>query len=248
MNACGAMGYVGDEGVIAAAEKRMEKVRAAVGPNIGIGLDFHGRVKVPTAKKLCARLDKFNPLFFEEPVAESQNAYLAHVAAATSTPLATGERMYTLAQFRDLLETRSVHLIQPDCSHVAGGISTMVKIARLAEAYDVAFAPHCPLGPIALASCMHVDATCVNFAFQEMSLGIHYNSEESSRASSKEPLLGYLKNPEIFDVDEDGYVALISGPGLGVEIDEEKVQAASKIGHKWRDREWTLEDGTPTTW
>ena len=185
---------------------------------------------------------------FEEPVAESQNAYLASIAASTTTPIATGERMYTLAQFRDLLEQRSVHIIQPDCSHVAGGLSTMVKIARLAEAYEVAFAPHCPLGPIALASCMHVDATCINFAFQEMSLGIHYNSEGSKSALSAEPLLGYLKNPSVFDVDKDGYVALISGAGLGVDVDEDAVRAASKIGHKWRDRAWTLEDGTPTTW
>ena len=244
MNACGKMAFIAGESVLDAAEKRMAAVRAAVGPDIGIGLDFHGRVKVPTAKQLVSRLDKYKPLFFEEPVAESQNAYLDHVAASTPTPLATGERMYSLAQFRDLLERRSVHIIQPDCSH-AGGISELVKIARMAEAYEVCLAPHCPLGPIALASCLHVDATCVNFAFQEMSLGIHYNSEGESAG---EPLLGYLNNPEVFDVDVDGYVQLLSGPGLGVDINEAAVRNAAKRGHQWRDREWVLQDGTPTTW
>jgi galactonate dehydratase len=199
MNACPRMGYIDTEQAVEAAAARMAAVRAAVGPTIGIGLDFHGRVrmfshhfaprfvhlirhnfqiqvKVPMAKKLMAALAPYNPLFFEEPVSAVQNGALPDLAASTVVPIATGERMYTIHEFRDLLAQRSTGIIQPDCSH-AGGISHMLSIARLAESYDVGLAPHCPLGPIALASCIQVDACCVNFVFQETSMGIHYNTE-----------------------------------------------------------------------
>ena len=307
MNACARMSYLDCDGAVAAAAARMKAVREAVGPSVGIGLDFHGRVKLPTAKRLMAALAPYDPLFFEEVVVGGQNPALAALAAATTVPLATGERMYTTEHFRDLLEARAVSIVQPDVSH-AGGISQMLTIARLAEAYEVGLAPHCPLGPIALASCMQVrararawvqvlasarpdwdaaralvrsahprrplplshartrdarasascsplrmlsrvcwlqvDAVCANFLFQETSLGIHYNSEGGAGYG----LLDYVENKACFDVDAEGYVALLSGPGLGVVIDEAKVRAAAKVGHAWRDREWTLRDGTPTTW
>eukprot|EP00747_Dinoflagellata_sp_TGD_P031239 gnl/TRDRNA2_/TRDRNA2_135153_c0_seq2.p1 gnl/TRDRNA2_/TRDRNA2_135153_c0~~gnl/TRDRNA2_/TRDRNA2_135153_c0_seq2.p1 ORF type:complete len:124 (-),score=19.63 gnl/TRDRNA2_/TRDRNA2_135153_c0_seq2:48-380(-) len=108
--------------------------------------------------------------------------------------------------------------------------------------YDVALAPHCPLGPIALASCMQVDYCAVNFAFQETSMFMHYNQEGGA------DLLDYVKNKEDFKVSSDGCMARLDRPGLGVEIDEEKVRAMAKVGHDWHDREWTLQDGTPTTW
>lgn len=91
---------------------------------------------------------------------------------------------------------------------------------------------------------MQVDAVCANFLFQETSLGIHYNSEGGAGYG----LLDYIENKSCFDVDAEGYVALLSGPGLGVVVDEAKVRAAAKVGHAWRDREWALRDGTPTTW
>ena len=119
----------------------------------------------------------------------------------------------------------------------------MFSIARMAETYDVALAPHCPLGPIALASCLQVDACSVNFVFQETSVGIHYNSEDGQ---SVDPT-SYVTNP-IFTVDEEGFMALPSLPGLGIEVDEERVRANAIKGHDWKDRAWQLEDGTPTTW
>ena len=149
--------------------------------------------------------------------------------------------MVTVEEFRDLLATRGAHILQPDCSH-AGGISHMHSIARMAEAYEVAIAPHCPLGPIALASCMHVDACAINFVFQETSMGIHYNSE------GEMDLLDYLVDPSVFDVDAEGYVPRLDRPGLGIEMDEGKVRTAAAAGHSWGDREWELPDGTPTTW
>jgi galactonate dehydratase len=234
MNACPRMGYVDTEQAVDAAAARFEAVRAAVGPDVGIGLDFHGRVKLPVAKKLMAALAPYSPLFFEEVLVRGQNPALAsNIKGHTAVPLATGERMYTIEEFRDLFETRAIDIIQPDCSH-AGGISQMLTIARMAEAYEVAFAPHCPLGPIALAACLQVDACAVNFVFQETSLGIHYNEEGGM------DLLGYVSNKDVFDVDTEGYIATPTLPGLGIIIDEAAVRAASLIGHTWKDREWTL--------
>lgn len=240
VNPCSRMGYVDVDGAVEAAVARMRAVREAVGPNVGIGIGFHGRAKVPAVKNLMKRLEPFDPLFFEEPVCSAQNPALKDLSQCTHVPFAAGERMYTIEEFRDLLEQRSVGIVQPDCSHV-GGISCMLAIARLAEAYEVAFAPHCPLGPIALASCLQIDACSANFAFQESSIGLYSNAEGS------EDLLDYVVNKEVFHIEEDGHLPMPSGPGLGVVIDEDKVRAAAKLGHDWKDRAWELSDGTPTT-
>lgn len=109
-------------------------------------------------------------------------------------------------------------------SHV-GGISELKRIAAMAEAYDVALAPHCPLGPIALAANCQVDFSCPNFAIQEMSLGIHYNAGAYD-------LTSYTKNPEVWGV-KDGYIDLLQGPGLGIEVDEAQIRAASKDAKAW---------------
>jgi galactonate dehydratase len=116
----------------------------------------------------------------------------------------------------------------------------------MAEAYEVGLAPHCPLGPISLASCLAVDSVSVNFAVQETSLGIHYNEEGSNEGGVE--LLDYVKNRKALNVGEDGCIARLDGPGLGLDIDEDRVRAAAEVGHEWRDREWTLPDGCPTTW
>ena len=120
----------------------------------------------------------------------------------------------------------------------------------MAEAYEVALAPHCPLGPIALAACLAVDSCCVNFAFQETSMGIHYNSEQGGGEGGGEPvgLLSYVLNKEDLRVGRDGCIARLDGPGLGIVVDEERVRREAATGHAWRDREWCLADGTPTTW
>eukprot|EP00041_Stephanoeca_diplocostata_P023376 m.572887 g.572887 ORF g.572887 m.572887 type:complete len:568 (-) comp22276_c0_seq2:2702-4405(-) len=241
MNACSRMAYIDTDKAIEAAAARFRAVREAVGPDIGIGLDFHGRVKLPMVKKMMDALAPYDPLFFEEPITAGQNPALKSVQEATSVPIATGERMYTVEAYRSLLEQRAANIIQPDCSH-AGGISQMLTLARMAEAYDVSFAPHCPLGPIALASCLQVDACAVNFVFQETSMGIHYNEEGGV------DLLDYVVNKSALEVDSEGFMHLLDKPGLGIEIDEDKVRAMAAKGHAWRDREWTLTDSCPTTW
>lgn len=241
MNACNAMAYVDTDQVIEAAAERMAAVREAVGSEVGVALDFHGRCKLPMVRKLFKALEPFNPLFFEEPVTPQFNSALPELQQFTHVPIATGERMYTAGEFGTLLHSRGASIIQPDVSH-AGGITHMLEISRLAEHHDVALAPHCPLGPIALASCLQVDFCSINAVFQECSIGIHYNDEGGA------DLLDYLEDPSVFDIDEEGMIGLPSDPGLGIQIDEEKVRAAAETGHNWRDREWELKDGTPTKW
>ena len=240
LNATPMMEYVATNEVISQSYKRIKAVRDAVGPSVGIGLDFHGRVKLPTCKKMMKVFDELDPLFYEEPTVKGQNKSLKDISNFTPVPIATGERMHTIEEFRDLLELRSVSIIQPDVSHI-GGISPLLTLARMSEAYEVSLAPHCPLGPVALAACLAVDSCSVNFAFQESSMGIHYNTEGGT------DLLDYIKNKEDFKIT-NGYMKVLTKPGLGIDIDEQRVREAALKGHNWKDREWTLEDGTPTTW
>ena len=239
MNACGPMEYIDTEKAINKAIDRFKTVRNAIGNDIEIGLDFHGRVKLPMAKKLMYKLSKYDPLFYEEIVHPSQNNSLSFISQNTIIPLATGERMYNMEQFRDLFEKRCINIIQPDCSH-CGGITNMFAIAKLAECYEVSFAPHCPLGPIAFASCLQIDSCCINFVFQESSMGIHYNQTAD--------LLDYVKNKNVLNVDNDGFIKRLDGYGLGIEIDEDKVRKANMIKHNWNEPQWRLKDGCPTTW
>ena len=119
-------------------------------------------------------------------------------------------------------------IIQPDLSH-AGGIWETRKIAAMAEVYDIAVAPHCPLGPIALASSLQLDFCTPNAIIQEQSLGIHYNEGSD--------LLDYLVDPQVFKY-EAGYVLRNDKPGLGIEINEERVREMAKVGHQWRNPIW----------
>jgi len=146
--------------------------------------------------------------------------------------------MHSRAEFKALFESRAASLINPDPAHV-GGISETIRIGAMAEAYDVALAPHCPLGPIALAACLQVDAVCHNAAWQEQSLGIHYNTGSD--------LLDYVTAETRFSY-ADGYLAIPTGPGLGVEVDEAKVIEAAKIGHRWRAPVWRHADGSIAEW
>ncbi|MGZ5191762.1 MAG: galactonate dehydratase, partial [Flavisolibacter sp.] len=174
MNATEELQYVDSYKKIEQAIERMAAVRDAVGNDVGIGVDFHGRVHKPMAKILAKELEPFHPMFIEEPVLPENNESLREIAQHVAIPIATGERMYSRWDFKKLLIDGYVDIIQPDLSH-AGGITECKKIISMAEAFDVAAAPHCPLGPIALAACLQVDATCHNVFIQEQSLGIHYN-------------------------------------------------------------------------
>lgn len=228
MNGTEELQIVDSHDKIDAAVERVAMVREAVGPNIGIAVDFHGRVHRPMARALVKELESYRLMFIEEPVLSENREALKEIAALGSTPIALGERLYSRWDFKSVFEEGVVDIIQPDLSH-AGGITECRKIAAMAEAYDVAVAPHCPLGPIALAACLQLDAVSYNCFIQEQSLGIHYNAAND--------LLDYAANKDVFRY-EDGYVAIPDGPGLGVEIDEDYVKERAREGHRWRNPIW----------
>ena len=238
MLATGQTERIGSYKEVDAAVARVGAVRDIVGPDVGIGIDFHGRVHKSMAKALAKALEPLRPMFYEEPLLPEHLDFLPELAQHTTVPLATGERLYNRWDFKALISQGTVDLIQPDLSH-CGGIFEGRKIAAMAEAYDIGIAPHCPLGPLCLASSMQLDACTPNFVIQEMSLQIQYNTNGD--------LYDYIKNKDVFDVT-DGYLSLPTLPGLGVDIDEDAVIEADKEGFTWQDRDWRHEDGSIAEW
>lgn len=238
MNATEELQFIDSYAKIDEVLERVASIRETCGKHFGIAIDFHGRVHKPMAKVLAKKLEEFDPMFLEEPVLCENMEYFPEIAAACNIPIATGERLYTRWDFKRLLRTGGVDIIQPDLSH-AGGLTEVKKIAAMAEACDVALAPHCPLGPIALASCLNVDATCYNAAIQEQSIGIHYNVGKS--------VLDYVKNQADFAF-VDGMVRMPQIPGLGVEVNRELVVEESKTPHSWKNPVWRHKDGSVAEW
>ena len=237
MNASEEMHYIDDHEKIKEVLDRVEAVKAAAGSSFNIGLDFHGRIHRPMAKIMFKKLAEYDLMFIEEPVLPENIDVLSDINTY-NIPVALGERLYHRWDFKKVFEGGYADIIQPDLSH-AGGISEVKKIGAMAEAYDVAVAPHCPLGPISLSAAIQFDACTPNVILQEQSLGIHYNKNND--------LLDYVKNPEIFDY-QDGYVDIPEKPGLGLEIDVEKVKEKSQESHNWRNPVWRNEDGTIAEW
>ena len=146
---------------IDAAVERIAHLRVAVGSALVSAVDFHGRVHGPMAKTLIHAIEPYSPLFIEEPVLSEHLDTMADLRRQTHVPIATGERLFSRFEFKELFTLGAADIIQPDLSH-AGGITECKKIADMAETWDIALAPHCPLGPIALAACLQVDAVCQN--------------------------------------------------------------------------------------
>jgi len=238
MNGCGSLKMVDSFREVDKVIERIATIRENFGTKIDFGLDFHGRVSVPMAKVLLAELEPYRPLFVEEPVLAEHAEQYAALSRQTSIVLAAGERMYSRYDFKRVFEGGGIGILQPDLSH-AGGITECLKIASMAEAYDVSLAPHCPLGPIALAACLAVDFVSYNAIIQEQSMGIHYNKQAD--------LLDYIVNKEDFAIT-GGYIKPLPKPGLGVEIDEEAVIEASKNPGNWKNPIWRHEDGSIAEW
>ncbi|CKI47303.1 galactonate dehydratase [Mycolicibacterium smegmatis] len=238
MNGTEELQYVDTWDKVDRAVASVAAVRDAVGPNIGIGVDFHGRVHKPMAKVLLRELEPYRLMFVEEPVLSEHVDGFVDVLRQSPIPIALGERLFSRWDAKTILASGSVDIIQPDPSH-CGGITEARKIAHMAEAYDVALALHCPLGPIALAACLQIDAGCYNATIQEQSLGIHYNTTND--------LLDYLADPGVFTY-ADGQVQIPTGPGLGIEINEEYVAERAAEGHRWRNPVWRHADGSFAEW
>lgn len=236
MNAVEGIGWLDSHAQIDALASRIETVRAS---GIDVGVDFHGRVHKPMARAALKVIEPFGPLFAEEVLLGEHPRAIEQLAQMTAIPLAMGERLYSRWDFRPFFESGAIDIAQPDLSH-AGGISEGRRIAAMAETYDVAFAPHCPIGPLALASCLNLAAATPNFVIQEMSIGIHYNGPSQDLAT-------LITNPETFAIT-NGTLALPKGAGLGVEIDEAAVRDMARDPHTWRTPEWRGPHGELREW
>lgn len=209
------------------AVKLVAEARQIVGDQIDLAVDFHGRSAPALSRRLAQKLEPFDLLFIEEPVLPGDITGLKAIAAATSTPIATGERLFTRWQFQEVIEAGAVAVVQPDISHV-GGIFEGRKIAAMAESRNMAVAPHCPLSAVSLAACLQLDACTPNFLIQEhVTLGADY-----------------LKQPFVV---KDGYIDVPTGPGLGIELDDAKV-AAGLFDGDWDTPTFALEDGGVAEW
>jgi galactonate dehydratase len=217
--------------VIDDAVARVAAVREAVGPEIDVALDFHGRASPMMAVLLEQELRPFNILFIEEPVLPENVEALAKIAPQFKTPIATGERLFTKWAFRELLEKGAASILQPDpCA--CGGIFEARQIGTMAEVYYAALAPHGPYGPVNLAACLQIAGCTPNFLTQE--------AADLNRLGG-----GLLKQP--FEV-VDGYIELPTGPGLGVEVDEAILQSRPLGPQVDPGRWYHPDDGSVAEW
>ncbi|MGW6536692.1 galactonate dehydratase [Streptomyces sp. NPDC055051] len=237
MNASPQLEFIDTPASVQGIVDRVAGIREAVGDAFDIAVDFHGRLTIPMARRVLPLLEPYLPFFVEEPLVPELSEHIGDIVRSTSIPIATGERLYSRWDFKKVLGS-GIAVAQPDLSH-AGGISEVRRIAAMAEAYDVSLAPHCPLGPIALAACLQVGFASPNLLIQEQSLGIHYNAGSD--------LLDYLTDRSVFQY-EAGHVGLLTAPGLGIEIDEKAVERAAEKGHRWRNPVWRHADGSFAEW
>ncbi|MCY0906102.1 galactonate dehydratase [Arthrobacter sp. H14-L1] len=237
MNASGRMHPIGSVAEIDGVVERVAAAREVLGPNRDVAVDFHGRFTLANARRVAPLLEPLRPFFIEEPVVPENSHLIGQLTRSTSIPVATGERLYSRQEFLPVLQS-GIAVAQPDLSH-AGGITEVRKIASLAEIFDVQLAPHCPLGPLALAACLQVGFATPNFLIQEQSIGIHYNQGAE--------VLDYVldKTPLKF---VNGHIERLTGPGLGIEVDEQSVRSADKNGHAWRSPLWRHDDGSYAEW
>lgn len=237
MNASGRMSLLASIAELDGVVRRVAAAREVLGEHRDVAVDFHGRFTLANARRVAPLLEPYRPFFLEEPVVPENSHLIGEFVRSTTTPVSTGERLYSRQEFLPVLQA-GIAVAQPDLSH-AGGITEVRKIAALAETYDVQLAPHCPLGPIALAACLQVGFATPNYLIQEQSIGIHYNEGAD--------VLDYLLDTKPFAL-VDGYIERFTAPGLGIEIDETAVRAADRRGHAWRGPVWRHADGAFAEW
>lgn len=213
--------------VIERAVDMMAAVREEAGSRFDLALDCHGRLSPAMAIRFARALEPYHPMFLEEPCLPENVDSMVTVARSTSIPIATGERVFTRWGYREVLEKQAAAIVQPDLSHV-GGIFEARKVAAMAEVYYAAVAPHCPLSAVSLAACLQLAACIPNFLAQE-----HVNLGEE-----------LLVEPFVI---KDGYVDVPTRPGLGIEVDLDKLQALLYDGN-WTTPELRHEDGSVADW
>lgn len=237
MNASGRMSRSASVHELDAVVARVASARQVLGTDGDVAVDCHGRFSLAAARRLAPLIEPFHPFFIEEPVIPENSHMIGKIVESTTIPIATGERLYSRQEFLPVLQA-GVAIVQPDICH-AGGISEVRRIASLAETFDAVIAPHCPLGPIALAASLQVGFATSNYLIQEQSIGIHYNQGAE--------VLDYLidTSPLIF---VDGHFEIMRAPGLGIEIDEAAVRSASAKWDGWQNPLWRHPDGSLAEW
>ena len=205
-------------------------MREWVGPEVELAFDFHGKMTPALAIEICHEIKDMRPMFVEEPVPQENVDALKLVSDHVTFPIATGERLLSRWEFREVFEKQAAAYIQPDGSH-AGGITELKKIANMAEVYYIHVLPHCAIGPVAFTSCMHVDAVIPNFLAQEQ----------------VDQALGAGILTESWQV-ADGHIELPDRPGLGIEIDEAEVSRRVSYREELGGEHYHDADGSVADW
>ncbi len=219
---------------IESQKKRFKEIREAVGDEMDIAIDFHGRLSPDIAVQVIREIEEFFPLFIEEPCLPENTEAMVHIAKSVHAPIATGERLVTRSAFRPLFEAGVLSVVQPDLCH-AGGIMEVKKIAAMAETYYCKVAPHNPLGPISLAANIHLGACTPNFLIAE-----HFGMKEEWDIGE-----GYLMKP--FKVEE-GYIRVPDLPGLGITVNEDILKERKYEGDWDSPRLYAEDDNTIIDW
>ena len=191
--------------MVAEAVERVAAVREAVGNDVDVCVEVHRRLGIPEAIELGRRLAEFHPFFYEDPTTPDSNESMAEIARNIPIPIATGERLHTIWEFRELMQQRACSYIRPDIC-LAGGLTHCKKIAAVAESFNIGVIPHNPLTPISTAACVQIDACIPNFVLQE------YTGED------RPPKSDMVKQPLRL---ERGYLIVPDAPGIGVEINDD---------------------------
>ncbi|MCH8192863.1 MAG: galactonate dehydratase [Planctomycetes bacterium] len=221
--------YVEGMKFVGEVAERFKALRDKHGPGVDIGIDFHGAVQPPTAMLLVKALEPYQPWFYEEIVQALNVDVMAEIAKKTHIPIATGERIFTKWGFREILEKRAATILQPDVCY-AGGITELKIIAGMAEAYYSPLAPHNPQGPCSLAASLQIAASIPNFLVQERG----DNEYVDLLAKPMPPVT-------------NGYRPLLSDPGLGITLDEDKLLAQVGEPRPYRAR-FDPDDGSVVDW
>jgi galactonate dehydratase len=187
----------------------VEAVRHAVGPDVEIFIEAHGRFSPATSIAMARELERFDPGWYEEPVPPEDIEALLTVKNRIGIPVATGERCHSRYGFRELIERRAADILQPDVTH-CGGLSETRKIASMAETCYIVMAPHNSSGPGCVAASVHLAACTPNFKIQE-------TFEDFSASWLKDAVRGV---PEV----KDGYFQLPDKPGLGIQLNEDVIR------------------------
>lgn len=243
MNATEAIDHLYRHRLIDDVLGRVAALRDAFGDSLDIALDFHGRVPRTAARILIKELEEYRLLWVEEPGTPGSEDTLGELArTGASVPIATGERLSSRWDVLPLLKDGVVDILQPDVSLT--GIFELEKVARMAEPYDVAIAPHCPNGPVSLAASLQVGFCCPNVVIQEQSAGIHYHQGYAGLPAAD--LYDYLRDPTPLRC-QDGFFMVGNGPGLGIALDQDKI-ISSVADWQLRDPDWRHDDGRFAEW